>query len=272
MPFREKLVSAIAARGSLLCVGLDPEIARLPAPLPRTPDGALRLNLAVIEATADLACAYKPNLAFYEALGREGYDVLRATLGAIPRDVPVIGDAKRGDIGNTARQYAAALFDDLGFDAVTVNPYLGGDAVEPFLAYADRGVLVVCRTSNPGAAEIQDLPVVDDGTTVPLYEVVARRVQRWNRDGNAGLVVGATAPTELDRIREIAPDLPILVPGIGAQAGDLAAAVRADRPGAPAIISASRTIMFAGSGLDFAAAAHRAARELRDAIRQARSG
>jgi orotidine-5'-phosphate decarboxylase len=265
--FRQKLQQAIAAHESILCVGLDPELERLPSGLPRTPDGVLQFNREIIAATSDVVCAYKPNVAFYEALGPGGWDVLLQTVRSIPAGVPVIGDAKRGDIGNTARAYATALFDRLGFDAATVSPYLGGDALEPFLAYADRGVLVLCRTSNAGAAELQGLPVLVDGESRPLYEVVVQRARTWNVNGNVGLVVGATAPAELDRVRALAPELPILVPAIGTQGGDLAAAARAHRPTAPAIVSASRAVIYASSGADFAAAARAAAINLRDALR-----
>lgn len=227
----------------------------------------MRFNEELIAATSDLVCAYKPNLAFYEALGSDGFRVLRATRDLIPPDIPVIGDAKRGDVGNTARAYAAALFDQLGFDAVTVNPYLGGDALDPFFAYADRGVFVLCRTSNPGAASVQDLLISENGTTRPLYEAIALWTRRWNVSGNAGLVVGATAPSELRRIRSLSPELPFLIPGIGAQGGDLAAAVDVHRETAPAIISASRAILYASSDLEFAEAARSAALHLGEAMR-----
>lgn len=270
MTFLEKLRAAVDLRGSLVCVGLDPELSRLPAHLSRTPEGIVRFNRTIVEATADLVCAYKPNLAFYESLGADGHRILVETLAAIPRELITIGDAKRGDIGNTVRHYAAALFEQLGFDAVTASPYLGGDSLEPFFTYADRGVFVVCRTSNPGGSDFQDLGVNDDGVTRPLFEVVARRVREWNRRGNAGLVVGATAPDELVQVRALAPDLPILIPGIGTQAGDLTAAVAAHRAEAPAVISASRSVLYASSGPDFGAAARRAASELRDSIRNLR--
>ncbi len=266
MTFLEKLQSAIARNRSLLCVGLDPEVERLPAGLPRTTVGVLSFNRAIIDATADLVCAYKPNLAFYEALGPEGLRCLEATRRAIPDHIPVIGDAKRGDIGNSARLYARALFDGYGFDAATVNPYQGSDAIEPFLAYADRGVFVVCRSSNPGSAQLQNLLVSEGGMTCTLYEYVAWRVRSWNQSGNCGLVVGATAPDELRRIRSLVPDLPLLIPGVGTQGGDLAAAVAAHRAEAPAIISASRSILYASGDAAFDQAARRAAEELRSAI------
>lgn len=250
----------------MLCVGLDPEIDRLPNDLPRTVEGILAFNRAIVEATADVVCAYKPNLAFYEALGPDGLRCLDATRQMIPDHIPVIGDAKRSDIGNTARLYAKALFDVYGFDAVTINPYQGEDSAEPFLARADRGVFVVCRTSNPSSAELQNLLVSEGGTTSPLYEYVAWRVRSWNRNGNCGLVVGATAPDELRTIRLLVPDLPLLIPGVGSQGGDLAAAVAANRDAAPAIINASRSVIYASSDADFAVAARTAAERLRSAM------
>ncbi len=277
-PFLEKLRHASRVRRSLLCVGLDPDPALLPPSLLHgraVPDAVVAFNRAIIEATADLVCAFKPNLAFYEALGRRAFEVLAETLAAIPRDVVTIADAKRGDIGNTARMYARALFETFGCDAVTANPYLGRDALEPFLAYEDRGVFILCRTSNPGAADVQDLHVVSAGEAPrPLYEHVAVLVNRWNVRGNCGLVVGATYPRELRRVREICPGMPILIPGIGAQAGDLEAAVQAgvDASGELAVINASRSVLYASRGEDFAAAARSAAQALRDAINAARRG
>jgi orotidine-5'-phosphate decarboxylase len=266
MMFREKLESAAKRNGSLLCVGLDPDPARLPI------ESVGEFNRAIIEATADLVCAYKPNLAFYEALGEAGYAALRETLAAIPPHIPTIGDAKRGDIGNTARAYASAVFDVLGFDAVTVSPYLGGDSLAPFVEREDRGVFVLCRTSNPGASDFQDLAVSSDGGARPLYEVVAERARSWNTRGNVGLVTGATFPEELGRVRELCPDMLLLVPGVGAQAGDLGAAVRAglDARGGGIVVNASRGVLYALKGADFARAARDAAESLRDQIQQER--
>jgi orotidine-5'-phosphate decarboxylase len=267
--YLEKLQTAINARQSLLCVGLDPDLARLPTHFPSTPDGAFRFLRAIIGSTSDFACAYKPNLAFFEALGPAGLELLQATLAVIPSDIPVIGDAKRGDVGHTAHQYAVALFERYHVDAVTVNPYLGEDALEPFLAHADRGIYIVCRTSNPGAAAVQNLPVQRNGETRPLYEHVALLVQSWNRNQNCGLVVGATAPAELSQIRRLTPHLPLLVPGVGEQGGDLVTAVAVHREDAPVVINASRSILYASRGSDFASAAAIVARNLRDAIRRA---
>jgi orotidine-5'-phosphate decarboxylase len=269
MTFLDKIIRAVASRQSTLCVGLDPEVTRLPAGFEPNAAGLVSFNREIIAATMDLVCAYKPNFAFYEALGGPGFDALSETLAAIPDDVAIIADAKRGDIGNTARSYAAAIFERFGCDAATVSPYLGGDALEPFIAYRDRGVFVLCRTSNDGAGELQDLRVSYAGTDRLLYEVVALRANEWNKYGNIGLVVGATAPEELARIRGLAPDLPILIPAVGVQGGDVVAAARAHRDSAPAIVSASRSILYASAGADFADAARSRAKDLRDSIRAA---
>jgi orotidine-5'-phosphate decarboxylase len=208
-------------------------------------------NRAIVEATSDLVCAYKPNLAFYEAAGIPGLEALQRTLECIPDYIPVIGDAKRGDAQPSSRFYARAMFEVWGFDAVTVNGYLGGDALEPFLAYPERGVLVLCRTSNPGARELQDLISAPPygGDSRPLFEWVAMRALAWNDADNVGLVVGATYPDELRRVREICATMPILVPGIGAQGGSLQKAVEhgVDDQGRNLIISASRSVLYASS-------------------------
>jgi orotidine-5'-phosphate decarboxylase len=273
--FLEKLLAAERQHRSLLCVGLDPEPERLPHELRALPveEAIVQFCRALIEATAPYVSAFKPNLAFFEVLGPPGMTALQEVLRAIPAHIPVIADAKRGDIGNTASRYAAAIFETYGCDAVTVNPYLGYDAVAPFLAYRERGTLLLCRTSNPGARDLQDLPVQEaNGQTRPLYEVVARRVQSWNEAGNCGLVVGATYPQELRAIRALCPNMPILVPGIGAQGGDLAASVplAVDARGERAIISVSRAILYASSDADYADAAAEMARTLREQINRAR--
>ena len=258
MVFVDRLRQAIRSRGSLLCLGLDPDPERLPV------GDVVAFNRAIIEATSDLVCAYKPNFAFYEQLGRTGWSVLEATIAAIPADLVIIGDAKRGDIGHTAAAYARACFDHLGCHAVTVNPYLGRDSIEPFLAYRERGVFLLCRTSNPGGADFQSLPVAQEGGQRPLYEVVAQRAVTWNEHGNLGLVVGATYPAELARVRAIAPDLPLLIPGIGAQGGDLAAVIERIGAGSGLVtVNVSRQILFASAGPDFAAAGRRAAEAIR---------
>jgi orotidine-5'-phosphate decarboxylase len=260
--FFEKLERAARKNGSLLCVGLDPDPALMPV------DDVAAFNRAIIEVTSDFVCAYKPNLAFYEALGERGYAALRETLAAIPDDIPVIGDAKRGDIGNTAKAYARALFDELGFDAVTVNPYLGGDAVEPFLEREEKAAFILCRTSNPGARDFQDLVVSGGDASRALFEVVAAAAARWNVRGNVGLVVGATYPEELRRVRQLCPDMTFLVPGVGAQGGDLAAVMAngLDAKGAGLVVNLSRQVLYASKGPDFAQAAGEAARKLRDEI------
>ena len=266
--FRDKLAAAVARNDSLVCVGLDPDPAQVPDAVRARPDWLTCFAAGIVEATADLVCCYKPNLAFYEALGERGLAALHATLRAMADDVPVLLDAKRGDIGVSAKAYAAALFDDLGADAVTVNPYLGFDTLEPFLTYHDRGVFVLCKTSNPGSAEFQDQLVAADGSPRPLYEHVARAAVRANQHGNVGLVVGATHPEAFQNVRAVAPDVPFLVPGIGAQGGDLAMAVGEgqDRHGAGLLIASSRAIIYASRGADWQDAARAAARELRGAI------
>lgn len=270
--FVERLRQAINRNRSLLCVGLDVDPRLAPESVRRGDDWIVAFNRGIVDATCDLVCAYKPNLAFYEALGQEGWRALKATRDLIPDEIPVIGDAKRGDIGNTSAAYASALFDYFGFDAVTVNPYLGQDALAPFLERRDRGVLVVCKTSNPGAGDFQDLPCEWNGRMLPLWEIVAHRVLEWNQNGNCGLVVGATYPETLVAARAIAPELPILVPGVGAQAGDLEAAVRAAAPNADslAMVNSARQVIYAGHGDDWREAARRTAADLRDAMNGAR--
>ena len=258
MKFTDKLLNASRKNKSWLCIGLDPDPELMPAV------DVLQFNEDIIDATHDLVCAYKPNLAFYEALGTEGLAILEKTVKHIPCDIPVIGDAKRGDIGNTARAYARALFCVLGFDAATVNPYLGYDSVEPFIDYRDKGVFVLCRTSNKGAADFQNLRTSD----VPLYEVVAQKAREWNTRGNIGLVVGATYPEELRKVRSICPEMPLLIPGVGAQGGDLALAVGygVDARGENAIINVSRQILYASREKDFAQAARNVAEKVRNQI------
>jgi orotidine-5'-phosphate decarboxylase len=261
--FREKLAEASRRNRSLLCVGLDPDPSRLKgAPV------ATFLQ-AVIEATQDLVCAYKPNLAFFEALGTGGMQTLLEALRGVPAHIPIIADAKRGDIASTSGFYAQALFEVYGFDAATVSPYLGQDSVEPFLEYEDRCVFLLCRTSNPGAEDLQGLRL-EDGR--PLFEAVAELANRWNARGNVGLVVGATWPQELERIRAICPDLPILLPGVGGQGGDVGQALRAglDAEGGGVIINSSRQILYASLGDDFAEVAGKAALDLRDEINRQR--
>ncbi len=266
--FINKLNAAWSSNDSLLCVGLDPDVARFPAHLRERPDGILEFCKAIIDATADLACAFKPQIAYFAALGAE--DQLEAICRHL-RDkhphIPLVLDAKRGDIGATARQYAREAFDRYGADAVTVNPYMGFDSVEPYMEWEDRGVIVLCRTSNAGGSDLQFLDVGGQ----PLYQHVARLVaDKWNRNGQCALVVGATFPEELARVRGIVGDMPLLVPGIGAQGGDVAATVKAGRTaaGAGMMINSSRAILYAQpqGAEDFAQAARRVALETRDAI------
>jgi orotidine-5'-phosphate decarboxylase len=263
MKFTDKLLNASRKNKSLLCIGLDPD----PELMPRV--DVLQFNKAIIEATCDLVCAYKPNLAFYEALGTEGLAILEKTVKYIPGDIPVIGDAKRGDIGNTAKAYAKALFSVLGFDAATVNPYLGFDSIEPFINYQDKGVFILCRTSNRGAADFQNLCT----NGLPLYEAVAQKAKEWNIHGNIGLVVGATYPEELKKVRSICPKMCLLIPGIGAQGGDLASAVGygVDARGEKAIINVSRQILYASKERDFAQAARNMAEKIRNLINDYRN-
>lgn len=275
MKFLDKLLAVSRQQKSLLCVGLDPEPGRLPSRLQSMPvnRAVTYFCQAIIEATVPFVCAFKPNLAFFEVLGPEGMYVFQNAIKAVPAHIPIIVDAKRGDLGNTARNYAAAIFDIYGCDAMTVNPYLGYDSISPFLAYEEKAVFFLCRTSNPSASDFQDLLVCkENGQKKHLYEEIAYRVQLWNEDGNCGLVVGATYPQELNTIRSMCPDMPLLIPGIGAQGGNLEASVLAgvDESGERAIISASRSILYAGDGDDYAVFAAKEARKLRDRINEAR--
>jgi orotidine-5'-phosphate decarboxylase len=264
--FHEKLTSAAKKNNSLLCVGLDPDPALMPI------EDVLEFNKAIIDATADLVCCYKPNLAFYEALGIPGLEALLQTLEYIPGDIPVIGDAKRGDIGSTAKAYAKAMFEQWGFDATTANPYLGRDTLEPFLGYADKGVLVLCHTSNPGAGDFQELTLGLSNDQRPFYQQVALKAQEWNKKNNVGLVMGATYPEQMQTVRHLCPDMVILAPGVGAQGGDLENTVKygINSSGGDLIINSSRGIIFASRNKDdFASEARSAAQELRQNINRA---
>jgi orotidine-5'-phosphate decarboxylase len=261
--YLERLAARSAATGSVLCLGLDPDPDALPDGFARDIAGVERFAALVLEAALGCAAAVKPNLAFYEAFGSAGIAALERLRAAIPGDVPVLMDAKRGDIGSTAARQAVALFDALGADAVTVNPYLGEEAIAPLINRTDRFAYVLCRTSNPGAAEVQGLRVTADHTTgtpeEPLYARIARRAAAWGPGGTVGLVVGATAPSELAEVRAIAPGLAVLVPGVGAQGGDVEAVLEAGpatvppagaRPGGGLLVNVSRGIAGAATRRD----------------------
>jgi orotidine-5'-phosphate decarboxylase len=265
LSFAEVLRQIQQEQNTLLCIGLDPDPDRLPTRLGTSPQAVLEFNRKIIESTTDLVCAYKVNLAFYEALGDEGWAILRKTVESVPKPILTIGDAKRGDIGNTAERSAHALFGDLKFSAVTVNPYMGFDSVEPYLKYHERGVFVLTLTSNPGSKDFQRLKT----GLKPLYERIAHAAKKWDGGGNVGLVVGATHPKELKRIRSVVPTMPLLIPGIGQQGGDLRQVVRygCDRKGLSAVINVGRSVIFASREPDFASTVRKEAMMVRDEIR-----
>jgi len=274
MNFLDKLRAAEQKNRSLLCVGLDPEPARFPAGLTGDASRIYDFCARIVDATADLAIAFKPQIAYYAAHRAEGQ--LERLLEHIRRtapDVPVILDAKRGDIGSTAEQYAIEAFERYGADAVTLSPFMGFDSVEPYLRHAGKGAFLLCRTSNRGGDDLQGQRLASVAGEPLLYEHVAGLVQGpWNINGQLGLVVGATYPTEIERVRALAPTVPLLIPGIGAQGGDMVATVRAGwRPDAPIVVSSSRAICYASSGDDFEAAARREATRTRDALEAAKS-
>lgn len=269
MTFLDKLAASMRARDSIICVGLDPEPGLIPETLGRGPQAAVRFLRRIVRATSDHACAYKPNLAFYERYGSAAFDVLGLVLQAIPDDIPVILDAKRGDVPNTAQAYAEAMFSAFHADAATVAPYVGMDSIAPF-ASEGRYALVLARTSNPGAGDLQDLRAQGR----PLYEHVVEACVRTFPESRCGFVVGATYPQEAARLRALAPDRLFLMPGVGAQGGDIAAALRAalDARGGGVLPAASRSVIFASSnGSDFERAAAGAVRALRDAANAARA-
>lgn len=272
----QQLAQAWERNRSLVCVGLDPEPARLPVHLREQPNAIFAFCRAIVDATADLVCCFKPQIAHFAAHRAE--DALERVIAHIHKvhpGVPVILDAKRGDIGSTAKHYVTEAFDRYGADAVTVNAYLGRDALQPFLDRADKGVVILCHTSNPGARDLQELAVADPtGTSRPLYQHVAQLVARdWNGNGNCALVVGATFPQELAQVRAIVGDtMPLLIPGVGAQGGDVQAVVHNGKntQGTGLIVSSSRTILYASGAADFADAARQAAQALRDEINRYR--
>ncbi len=268
MNFRQQLESRWRDADTLLCVGLDPDPRRLPRALRDAPDAVLRFCTAIVDATADLACAFKPQIAYFHAARAEDQlERLIAHIHGRHPGIPVILDAKRGDIGATAEQYAREAFERYNADALTVNPYMGLDSIEPYFAYPERGLIVLCRTSNAGGSDLQNLELANGRR---LYEHVAELVAGpWNRHGQNALVVGATFPEELARVRALIGDLPLLVPGIGAQGGDIDATVRAGATAAGGLmINSSRAILYASEGLDFAEAARGVALDTRTAIRQ----
>lgn len=269
-----ELLKAKWDENKFVCIGLDSDYEKIPQVVKEkasVDEAVFLFNKGIIDATYDLVCAYKPQVAFYEAYGVDGYKALEETVKYLHQtypDIPVISDAKRADIATTNEGYTKAIFDRMGFDAVTVNPYLGKEALEPFLKYGDKGIIILVKTSNPGAGEFQDLKV--DGK--PLHQIVAKHVASdWNYNNNCGVVVGATYPEELKKVREIIGDLPILVPGIGTQGGDLEATLKngLDSNKQGLIISSSRGIIFASGGEDFAEAARREAEKLNDQIKEA---
>ena len=275
MAFTEQLEHARARNHSLLCVGLDPEPSKFPAPWQGHAARSFDFCSAIVDATHDLVCAYKPQIAYFAAQRAEDQlERLIAHIHAKAPGVPVILDAKRGDIGATAEQYAREAFERYRADAVTLSPFMGYDSIEPYTRYEGKGLILLCRTSNPGGSELQAqrLADVDGQPGGLLYEHVARLAAgAWNRGGQLALVVGATYPAEVARVRAIAPTLPLLIPGIGAQGGDAEATVRAGwRPDGPIIVNSSRAVLYAGAGSGFAAAARSVAAVTRDQLQQAR--
>ncbi len=271
--FNQQLQSAWASQGSMLCVGFDPDPKRLPPSLQGKPEGIYEFCREIADATADLVCAFKPQFAYFASQRAEAQleKLIQHLKDKYPH-IPVILDSKRGDIGSTADHYALEAFDRYCADAVTVNPYMGFDTIEPYLKHAGKGVIVLCRTSNPGGSDLQFLNVAPNGE--PLYLHVAKlAAQQWNQSGQISLVVGATFPEEISKVRAIVGEMPLLIPGIGAQGGDIDATVRAGKisgkPGTGMIINSSRAILYASSGSDFAEAARTVAMSTRDALRAA---
>ncbi len=270
MHFTAQLAQASLRHDSLLCVGLDPDPARFPAGLQGDPRRIFEFCARIVDATKDLVNAFKPQIAYFAAHRAEDQlEQLMAYLKRVAPEVPVILDAKRGDIGSTAEQYAREAFERYQADAVTLSPYMGFDSIEPYLKYEGKGLILLCRTSNPGGSDLQ-FETLANGDR--LFEQVAKLAAgRWNRDGRLGLVVGATFPQELARVRELAPTLPLLIPGVGAQGGDAAATVQAAwRPDGPIIVNSSRAVLYAGGGEDYAQQARRVALATRDALNAAR--
>lgn len=270
--FDDKVQARVEKIDSLVCIGLDPILDQLPSHLERSAESAVRFCQEIIEATHPYAAAYKPNLGFFAGLGRIGFNALWAVRHSIPAGIPVILDCKTNDMGETAAAYARGWFEEFGFDAITVNPYMGEDAVAPYMNYPGKGVIVLCKTSNPGSGDLQD---IKDEHGTPLSLSVAERCRSWHDAyaSSIGLVVGATYPELLSEVRQRCPDQLILLPGIGAQGGELEASIKAGlaKKGAGLLCSASRSIIYAGSGQDYDATASDAARQLRDLINECRA-
>jgi len=266
----QKLKNIQTKNNSIISLGLDLDAKKMPGEYVGSIKKMFDYVNRVIDATSDKVCAYKPNIAFFERFGADGLSLLKQIVQRIPEDIPIIIDCKRGDIGNTSSHYAAAMFEWLEADWVTINPYMGYDSIRPFIEYKEKGVFVLCLTSNTGSKDFQHL--VCDGH--PLYRHVAEKVRYWDKDFNCGLVVGATHPEELKEIREIAGDMPLLIPGVGAQGGDLetAAIYGTDKFTKPALINISRSVMYASQGLDFAQKAREELTKLNDAVNTARTG
>lgn len=270
MNWREKLTTITSQNNSLLCVGLDTDIGKIPKFLLDTcKDPLFDFNREIIDVTKDLVCAYKLNMAFYEVSGKNGFEALEKTIHYIPRNIFIILDGKRNDIGNTAQKYAQSLFDTYKADAVTINPYLGKDGISPFLDYKDKCSFILCRTSNPSAGDFQDLSV----SSIPVYQIVATKIREWNTNNNCGAVVGATYPEELKTVRTIlGENIPILIPGVGKQGGDIEKTVRngTNTKGEMALIHSSREIIFAGEREDFSEHSRIKAESVRDIINKYR--
>lgn len=271
--FYQQLQSAWASQGSMLCVGFDPDPKRLPTPLQGKPEGIFEFCREIADATADLVCAFKPQFAYFASQRAEAQlEKLIAHLKDKHPHIPVILDSKRGDIGSTADHYALEAFERYGADAITVNPYMGFDTIEPYLKHHGKGVIVLCRTSNPGGSDLQFLNISPNGE--PLYLHIAKlAATQWNPSGQIGLVVGATFPEEISKVRTVVGEMPLLIPGIGAQGGDIQTTVKAGsipgKPGTGMIINSSRAILYASTGNDFAQAARQVALATRDALRAA---
>ena len=265
MSFNEKLKSLIAAKKSHLCIGLDVDETKLPQSVLSSDEPILSFNQQIIKYTEDISVVYKLNLAFYEALGEKGYRILRDTLSMIPKDVLTVEDAKRGDIGSSSSMYAKAIFEDLGFDAVTVNPYMGFDSVEPFCKNPEKGVFILVLTSNKGSSDFQQ---IESANGIPFFLEVAQKIVDWNGNDNIGMVLGATHPEELENAVKAAPKLSVLIPGVGKQGGDgrRVKDIFKDNEQGAFIVNSSREIIYASSGEDFASEAREAAKELRDEL------